>query len=126
MKDQVLSIDQMKHLASLGVDISKASMCWIKSPDGKYELSVHDEWCYESVSLDPVPAFTLQDIIDLLPPISHINIAYFLSIRKNNSGYRVAYHTSGQGNIIKAMSEDIVDSAYEVLLWVIENKHINR
>jgi len=72
MKDQVLSIGQMKSLTELRVDTSKASMCWIKNTDGDetenmYMLSVHNEWCYEMSCLSPVPTFTLQDIIKLLP-----------------------------------------------------------
>lgn len=121
----------MKHLASLGVDISKASMCWIRNTDRcesegqEYILSIHDEWCYELSCLDPVPAFTLQDIINLLPsPISHMSVSYFLSIRKNDYGCMVAYHTAGHGNIILSKSKNVLDSAYEVLLWVIENKHL--
>ena len=30
MKRQVLEIDKMQHLNELGVDINKASMCWIR------------------------------------------------------------------------------------------------
>ncbi len=54
----------MKELAKLGVDISDASMCWIQEPNEKnYRLVVHDEYCYEMGALNPVPAYTLQDLI---------------------------------------------------------------
>lgn len=72
MNNQVLNISQMKYLAEIGVDTSKASMCWIKNTDGdetenKYMLSVHNEWCHEMSCLSPIPTFTLQDILDMLP-----------------------------------------------------------
>lgn len=31
MKNQTLSIERMLHLKKLGVDTSKASMCWLKA-----------------------------------------------------------------------------------------------
>ena len=34
MEEQVLSIVQMKELINLGIDISKASMCWILTKYG--------------------------------------------------------------------------------------------
>lgn len=66
MSKQCLSIKQTQHLQELGVDMSKASMCWCTF-NGDTALSVHDEYCYESASLHPIPTFTLQDILDLLP-----------------------------------------------------------
>ncbi len=52
------------ELANLGVDISDASMCWVQEPNEKnFRLVVHDEYCYEMGCLNPVPAYTLQDLI---------------------------------------------------------------
>lgn len=45
MKRQVLEIDKMQHLNELGVDINKASMCWIREPNSdKYHAVPHDEF----------------------------------------------------------------------------------
>lgn len=35
IEEQVLSIEQMKHLQELGVDTSDASMCWLDFEDNK-------------------------------------------------------------------------------------------
>lgn len=68
MKNQVTSIEQSKRLIELGVPAEKASMAWIKDPnEGVYSLSVHDEFCYEMSCLEPRPAFTVADLICLLP-----------------------------------------------------------
>ena len=70
MKDQVLSIEQMHKLAELGVDISKASMCYVffESDGQKYtDIVVHDESCYEMACMNSMPTFTLQDMIELMP-----------------------------------------------------------
>ena len=69
MKRQVLEIDKMQHLNELGVDINKASMCWIREPNSdKYHAVPHDEFCYEMSCLAPIATFTLLDIIELIPP----------------------------------------------------------
>ena len=70
MKDQVLSIEQMQKLKELGIDASKASMCYVffESDGSKYtDIVVHDESCYEMACMNPIPTFTLQDIIELIP-----------------------------------------------------------
>lgn len=68
MENQVLSIEQMQHLYDLGVDNSKASMCWIMQPGSNvYEVSVYDEYCHEMSCLNPVPTFTLQDMLEMMP-----------------------------------------------------------
>lgn len=56
----------MEHLKELGLDTSKASMCWTTF-NGDTMLQVHDDYCYESASLHPIPTFNLQDILKLLP-----------------------------------------------------------
>lgn len=69
MTDQVTSIEQSKRLIELGVPAEKASMCWVKDPnENEYYLAVHDEYCYEVACLEPIPAFTVADLLGLLPP----------------------------------------------------------
>lgn len=68
MKDQVTSIEQSKRLLELGVPAEKASMSWVKDPnDNEYSLCVHDECCYEVAALEPVPAFTVADLLGMMP-----------------------------------------------------------
>ena len=37
IEEQVLSIEQMKHLQELGVDTSDASMCWVAGEDASID-----------------------------------------------------------------------------------------
>ena len=86
MKDQVLSIEKMQKLKELGIDISKASMCYVffESDGSKYtDIVVHDESCYEMACMNPIPTFTLQDIIELMPDnVKYEGNSYYLSIDK--------------------------------------------
>lgn len=45
MKDQVLSIDQMRHLRDLNIDTSKASLYWVRHCHGcKIDDDSTGEW----------------------------------------------------------------------------------
>ena len=70
MKDQVTSIEQSKRLIDLGVPAEKASMVWATC-SGKYHLSVlpHYKATPEYIkSGESIPAFTVADLLGLLPP----------------------------------------------------------
>ncbi len=70
MKDQVTSIEQSKRLVELGVPADKASMVWATC-SGKYHLSVlpHYKATPEYIkSGESIPAFTVADLLGLLPP----------------------------------------------------------
>lgn len=62
MENQVLSIEQMKHLHKLGVDTSKASMYYAPLPNGTMELKVS-----QPNTRYRYPTFTLQDMLALMP-----------------------------------------------------------
>jgi hypothetical protein len=72
MKKQVLNIEQMKHLQSLGVDTNKASMYWVFSiaPHYRTKLYITGELgclkTFDDRDLG-IGAFTLQDILNILP-----------------------------------------------------------
>ena len=70
MTDQVTSIEQSKRLIELGVPVEKASMVWATC-SGKYHLSVlpHYKATPEYIkSGESIPAFTVADLLGLLPP----------------------------------------------------------
>ena len=70
MENQVTSIEQSKRLIDLGVPAEKASMVWATC-SGKYHLSVlpHYKATPEYIkSGESIPAFTVADLLGLLPP----------------------------------------------------------
>lgn len=125
MNGQVLSIEQMQHLKELGLDTSKASMCWCTF-NGDTTLSVHDEYCYESASLHPVPVFTLQDILELLPKeIYRDGCTWYAYLYIDFEKYRVVYGNTDRDGLEvyheEIVSYEWIDAAYNMLVWVIEN-----
>lgn len=125
MKDQVLSIKHMQRLMELGVDVSKASMCYVffESDGQKYtDIVVHNESCYEMACMNPIPTFTLQDMIELMPSkVKYEGKSYYLSIDKRFIMYiddiDVEYCVlESEGNIL--------ENTFKVLVWLAENKYI--
>ena len=120
MKNQVLSIEQMRKLKELGVDTSKASMHFLYMPTAKsimsgvYEVDDEPEVFVSQNGMNHEhPTFTLQDIIELLP-IENIDIR-----RNCHEKWVISYKDE-----ITFKSEFMIDAAYNMLIWVIENGHL--
>lgn len=121
MKKIALSIKQMNHLRKLGLDTSDASLCWTQDPNGEiWRLGIHDEFCYESSYMNPVPAYTLHDILDKLPESIG---AFDLYMRKICSHYVIGY-CFGNETKESCMEKNIIDAAYELLVWCIEEGYV--
>lgn len=132
MENQVLSIDQMQHLRELGLDTSKASMCWLKDITKEIaeekEIDMTIGWFldfnnpefYKYEWMKGIPTFTLQDILELLP---YKIVASYLHIgRKSFSGNLLFYvEYSGREQF---GSKSLLDAAYEMLCWCVENGYI--
>lgn len=73
MRDQVLSIDQMKHLKDLNIDTSEATLYWTRrchgckiddDSTGEWFLSLQKEFqVIGFISYEVIPTFTLQDFL---------------------------------------------------------------
>ena len=117
---KVLSIEQMTRLKELGVDTSKASLHYVYMPTFQ---SIID--CTDEVEKDPsiiinepntdyeYPTFSLQDVIELLP-IENIDIR-----RNCHEKWVISYKDE-----ITFKSEFMIDAAYQMLIWVIENGYL--
>lgn len=129
MEDQVLPIEQMQELIELGIDTSKASMCWMSYPSllnkdkRTKELvinsSVNKRYFYiTSTAIDyttvlEIPTFTLQDILNVLPE----KITYdgrILDLKIVPIYGKVAYE-DGKGRCVGVLSKSILQSAFSVL-----------
>ena len=107
---KVLSIEQMNKLKELGVDVTPKAECIMYSSVGgdDYKLMYG-----QSVCEDDIKAFTLQDVVELLP-IENIDIR-----RNCHEKWVISYKDE-----ITFKSEFMIDAAYEMLIWVIENNYL--
>ena len=122
MKNQVLSIKQMQELKELGIDTSKASMCWLETfytdrtkkfePEVCNENQRFDEWC--------LPAFTLQDILEMLPDIIVNHEVYIPVIQKNFCKY-----VHNDNSILHLeVANNTIEAAFNMLKWCKQNNYI--
>lgn len=132
MSKQCLDIEQMQHLKELGLDTSNASaLYYIDNETGEKQLMLNEQ--VEETGKDDeyfriVPAYTLQDILDLLPEtIERAEGDFFLEIAKLNGFWYasyIIYVKKGSRFIVMIDEEELIDSAYEMLCWCVEKGHV--
>lgn len=128
---QVLSVEQMKHLQELGLDTSDGSMCWcyaLSYKNAKWELEIYEDVIdqkRDSNFWETLPTYTLQDILDKLPPV--IKKYYWLAIRVSAHKGMWYVEYNGRGCTLSYFySENLIDAAYEMLCWCIENGYVEK
>ena len=139
MSKQCLDVQQMQHLQELGLDTSNASALYcIDNETGEKQLMWNEQ--VEEADKDNeyfriVPAYTLHDVLDALPIQIEIPLhpecgKYELRIKRMvfNTGkvmHAVVYEKSDYINWFVLQShEELIDAAYEMLCWAIENKFV--
>lgn len=131
----VLSVEQMKYLRELGLDTSDATFTWVLYPNSiKGDvIPTLEMWRWEQIKDEQkkvcVPAFTLQDIIELLPRSIQPNPdegTYYLNLYYYDLSWVVDYlNNEGDGSYVATTSDDsFIEAAYEMLCWCIENGYI--
>ena len=135
MSKQVLDVQQMQHLQELGLDTNNASMCWLKTPNGRDltfndECINNDEWINLDESLlDPVPAYTLQDVLDAMPEkIMNKSKDYLIEIWKRDGEWTTGYlFFDIEEDVVHLHDEtdkSLIDAAYSMLCWCIEQGYV--
>lgn len=108
----------------LGVPAKAASMCWVKDPnEGEYSLCVHDEFCYEVAALEPVPAFTVADLQEMLPDK--------ISCESEFDGRFRIWRYAGDERIYWIIDYDVfvftdtnlIDALIQTIEWLLTNEH---
>lgn len=113
IEEQVLSIEQMKHLQELCVDTSDASMCWAGNDVVPNNGAAFD------LGYDGIPTYTTGDLIEKLPKHFYIKEAQISMVALNGSGaFQVWYD-----KVPKSSKSDgtIKNALYKLLCWVAEN-----
>ncbi len=141
MSKQVLDISQMQHLEELGVDTSKANFYWHRTKSLN-NYNDWDEWKlhygvlrlargFTTINCQYVRTFTLQDILDLLPNL--------IQSQDEENNYWLEFGTAMEDEewwYIRYMSVygvklnyeehvHLIDAAYEMLCWVIDNGYVD-
>ena len=129
---QVLDVQQMQHLQELGLDTSNASMQYVAN-NNDIIFVVPKECGYHIKDVEDgyiiCDALTLPDILDVLPKdISREGCTWSASLYIDYENNRIAYgNTDRDGFEIYheiMIEKDLIDAAYSMLCWAIENKFV--
>lgn len=148
MSKQVLDVQQMQHLQEMGLELKDTTMYWarcVHSGNHAEELNKrYGDWFLtkgnkaQTVGLmhwEFIPAYTLQDVLDAMPVQIEIPLhpemgKYELRIKRMvfNTGkvmHAVVYEKSDYIDwFVLQSNEELIDAAYELLVWCIENKFV--
>ena len=123
IEEQVLSIEQMKHLQELGVDTSDASMCWVAGEDtstdeGEWYLTIPNNFLLPY----NIPTYTIGDLLEKLPKSDNSG-DLLIEYRNSELGYGVwdwgeLYGINAQQNF---KDKPLKNALYDLLCWVAEN-----
>ena len=121
IEEQVLSIEQMKHLQELGVDTSDASMCWVAGEDAdevEWNLIIPNNFLLPY----NIPTYTIGDLIEKLPKSIDFGYGeYDLEILIRGEYIGVQYASGGDYTPLSYSKPSLIESLYSILCWVAEN-----
>ena len=140
MKKIALTIEEMKQLQEYGIDTSISSMKWMKVPTANAIIYNTNEYTWElfivhSKMIDSIPAFTLQDIIELLPKsicIDGIKYGLDLFIDDIKREWNITYSRcdcSPEQKLEYSLIEsdfEIIDAVYHMLIRCAKNGFLNK
>lgn len=128
MKDQVTSIEQSKRLIELGVPADKASMVWDTiTPASRPILRVAldedvDTRRWRVDNMNSIPAFTVADLIAILPTACGGFQIGLDRVRKDNT--HIFYEDyANSSHIVFFIENSLVESCVKAIEWVISNNY---
>ena len=131
MTKQVLDVQQMQHLQELGMKMDYDTLYrYVKFEDTDWLLKPSSDLNIIGISFKYIPAYTLQDVLDALPQSigGYEEVGYWLQIEQMTrkfDDWRVSYVSVSQDEYLHYFqSTNLIDAAYELLVWCIENKFV--
>ena len=126
MIEQILSIEQMQHLKSIGFYVKPNGMSLIYTCDGEDDYYLKYG---ESTSEDDFRTITLQDIIELLNGTITVEVNGFeedfilIIEKRNDNNYSISYENDNSF-LVGSSTSDILTCAYNMLVLCIKNKYL--
>lgn len=129
---QILDIQQMQHLQELGMELDYDTLCrYVKFEDTDWLLKPSSDLNIIGISCKYISAYTLQDVLDALPKeIKYAGECCWLCFEAADE--RIGYYNEDCNfnreyvyyDVKETSESNIIDSAYRLLCWAIENKFV--
>ena len=124
MKKIALSVEQMHKLESLGLDTSNASMFYEHTKSGNVFLLPDSIPKINKIN-EYTNAYTLQDILDILPKkILKFEYTYLTIKAQDNNAWLVAYMYYDEQYWIYEAGKSLLECLYNLLIKCIEKEYI--
>lgn len=134
MSKQVLSVEQMQQLQELGLELKPTMLYyfhWKLLPENQWDLyfptcNIEEYNTYYEF----IPAYTLQDILDVLPKVviiaddADIRNECWLEIGLDDEKHWYITYRNCNDCTVCPCDKELIDAAYELLCWAIENGHV--
>lgn len=131
MTKQVLSIEQMRHLQELGLELDYDTLySYVKFEDTDWLLKPSTDLNIIGISFKYIPAYTLHDVLDELPKeINSRTRRFWLRIDLEDKCLYYYYDNLILVEIRKKVfgyngMGELIDAAYKMLCWAIEEKFV--
>ena len=117
----------MQHLQELGMKLDYNTLFkYVKFEDSDWLLKPSSDLYIIGISCRYIPAYTLQDVLDALPkmiyPFPIHKIGFELWIGSGKIFYVNMFNSE---DVLRVRyDKELIDAAYELLIWCIENKFI--
>lgn len=127
MVNQVTSIEQSRQLMKLGVPMEKASMVWDTISLASHPIlmiwdTVAEAKRWQADNFNRVPAFTVADLIAILPTVCGDFQIGLDRVRKDNT--HIFYEAPDQEpSIVFFIENSLVESCVKAIEWVISNNY---
>ena len=131
MAKQTLSIEQMQHLQELGMKMDYDTLYrYVKFEDTDWLLKPFSDLNIIGISCKYIPAYTLQDVLDVLPKeVKYKDKSCWLCIDLTDELIGYYYediyfaHKYIYREFIK-IDESLIDASYRLLCWAIEQGYV--
>ena len=127
---QILDVQQMQHLQELGLKLKETMMYWTNNHKEKQDWYMTRNPVGRLFADECLPAYTLQDVLDALPKRICDKGAFYLGcydimIDEHNICYAKWCGAEIESTYVEMeIKHNIIDAAYELLCWCIENKFV--
>lgn len=137
---QCLDAHQMQHLQELGLELKETMLYWARCVDNNPRAATHyGKWVLIKGNNAPtvgfmhwefIPAYTLQDVLDALPNRIYDKGAFYLGcydimIDEHDICYAKWCGSEIESTYVEIeIKDNLIDAAYELLVWCIENKFV--
>ena len=120
------SIEQSKHLLSLGMNPESADMCWCLAVKGIPQLVANQG--YNKYGDFEIPCWSVGGLLEVMPNVtSEDNEVTSAFIAKTPNGkYYFAFATSHKEVLSSNICDTAIDACYDMIVWLLENGYINK